>query len=178
MLSISPTGASGRVSGGCGGPLTKVAGIAVSLLANVVLFFAAFRLMSDSAIPHRDLRWGTVVASLLWTFLQSIAAVYLHHASSSSYGVFAAVIPLIIWLHLGGQVFMYSAEVNSVVSRRLWPRSFFGDPTEPADKRARRALAKVEERSHTTSVDVSFDPAGDQPAAEPPATSELPERST
>jgi membrane protein len=165
----------GAVSSTFGGVLAKVGGYVVSLLVNGALFFAAFRLMTDSVVPNRDLRNGTMVASVLWTFLQSIASVYLHHASGGSYGAFATVIPLIIWLHLGGQVFMYSAEVNVVTSRHLWPRSFFGPPEAPADKRTLRALAKIEERSEVQQVDVQFHPSQPEADAEPEAEAEAPD---
>ncbi len=96
------------------------------------------------------------MAAILWTILQSVGGLYLKHAAGGSYGVFAVVIPLLIWLRLGAQVFLYCAEINVVVSRRLWPRSFFGPPEAPADKRTLRALAKVEERSDVQQVDVEF----------------------
>ncbi len=153
IISTIVTGAVSSTFGGIG---AKIGGYVVSLLVNGALFFASFRLMTDGEVPSRQLRTGTVVASILWTILQSVASVYLHHATGGSYGVFATVIPLIIWLHLGGQVFMYSAEVNVVTSRRLWPRSFFGPPVEPADQEALAALAKVEERSAEQHVDVAF----------------------
>jgi membrane protein len=158
VLFIASTFITGAVSSTFGGIGSKIGGYVVSLLVNGALFFASFRLMTDSNVPNRDLRWGTLVGAVLWTVLQTIGTLYLHHVNTSNYGVFGVVIPLIIWLHLGGQVLMYSAEVNSVTSRKLWPRSFFGDPTEPADKRARRALAKVEERSDDQTVDVAFTP--------------------
>jgi membrane protein len=158
VLFIVSTIASGAVSAGFGGVLAKVAGYLVSLIVNFGLFFAAYRLMTNPNIPGADLRWGSVVAAVLWTILQSIGGLYLKHASGGSYGVFAVVIPLLIWLRLGAQVFLYCAEINVVVSRRLWPRSFFGPPEVPADKRALRALAKVEERSDKQQVDVEFKP--------------------
>ena len=160
---IVSTVVTGAVSSTFGGAGAKVAGYVVSLIINAALFFASFRLMTVAEVRSRQLRTGTIVASILWTFLQSIASVYLHHASSKSYGVFATVIPLIIWLHLGGQVFMYSAEVNVVTSRGLWPRSFFGPPSEPADQQARSALAKIEERSEEQHVDVAFSDAPPKP---------------
>jgi membrane protein len=155
-LFIISTFVTGAVSSSFGGIGAKLAGYVVSLIVNGALFFAAFRLMSEQDVRSRDLRSGTAVAAILWTFLQSIATVYLHHVNTSDYGTFSTVILLLIWLHLGGQVFMYSAEVNVVITRRLWPRSFFGPAVAPADQEARRALAKVEERSDEQQIDVAF----------------------
>lgn len=156
VLFFVSTFVTGAVSSTFGGIGAKVGGYVVSILVNFVLFFASFRLMTDDEVPTRELRTGAAIGAVLWTILQSVGAVYLHHVKTKHYGVFATVIPLLIWLHLGAQVFMYSAEANVVVSRRLWPRSFFGPPAEPADQRARAALAKVEERSEEQHVDVAF----------------------
>jgi membrane protein len=155
-LFIVSTIASGAVSAGFGGALAKIAGYLVSLVVNFGLFFAAYRLMTVPNIPSADLKWGSVVAAVLWTILQSVGGLYLKHAGGGSYGVFKVVIPLLIWLRLGAEVFLYGAEINVVVSRRLWPRSFFGPPEAPADKRTLRALAKVEERSEQQQVEVEF----------------------
>lgn len=163
ILFIVSTIASGAVSAGFGGVLAKIAGYLVSLVVNFGLFFAAYRLMTSPDIPNADLKWGSIVAAVLWTIMQSVGGLYLKHASGGGYGVFAVVIPLLIWLRLGAQVFLYCAEINVVVSRRLWPRSFFGPPEAPADKRTLRALAKVEERSEEQQVDVEFK----TPRAEP-----------
>jgi membrane protein len=158
VLFIVSTIASGAVSAGFGGILAKIAGYLVSLVVNFGLFFASYRLMTAVTVPSADLKWGSIVGAVLWTILQSVGGLYLKHASGGSYGVFAVVIPLLIWLRLGAQVFLYCAEINVVVSRRLWPRSFFGPPEVPADKRTLRALAKVEERSEKQQVDVEFKP--------------------
>ena len=160
LLFVVSTFVTGAVSSTFGGTAAKVGGYVVSLIVNGALFFTAFRLMTDGHIPSRDLRAGTLVGSVLWTFLQSIATVVLHHAGSGNYGIFVTVIPLIVWLHLGGLVFVYSAEVNVVISRRLWPRSFFGPPDAPADQRSLRALAQMEERYDGERIDVEF-PAAD-----------------
>ena len=153
ILSTVVTGAVSSTFGGIG---AKLGGYVVSLLVNGALFFAAFRLMTDDDVASRELRTGTVVASVLWTFLQSISAVYIHHVKTTNYGTFSTVILLIIWLHLGAQVFMYSAEVNVVTARRLWPRSFFGPAISPADREARASLAKIEERTEEQQIDVAF----------------------
>ncbi|HET8978600.1 MAG TPA: YihY/virulence factor BrkB family protein [Solirubrobacteraceae bacterium] len=155
VLFIISTVITGAVSSTFGGIGSKIGGYVISLMVNALLFFASFRLMTED-VAARDLRVGAIVGGVLWTILQAVGSIYLHHIKTTNYGVFAVVIPLLIWLHLGGQVFMYSAEVNVVVTRRLWPRSLIGPPAVPADQEALTALAKVEERSDEQHVDVEF----------------------
>jgi membrane protein len=160
LLFIISTAASGIVSGGFGGVGDKIAGYVVAVLVNFALFFAAFRLMTASAIPSRDLRVGVIVAAVLWTFLQALGGYFIGHVlnkQSDAGKTFGLVIALLVWLHLGAQVMLYAAEINVVVTRRLWPRGLFGPPESPADKRTLRALAKVEERSEGQHIDVEFD---------------------
>jgi hypothetical protein len=52
---------------------------------------------------------------------------------------------------------MYSAEINTVVVRRLWPRSLLGPPESRADRETLRALAKIEERDPREQVEVRFE---------------------
>jgi YihY family inner membrane protein len=159
LLFIISTAASGIVSGGFGGIGDLVVGYVIALIVNFALFFAAFRAMTASVIPNRDLRVGTIVAGVLWTILQALGGYFIAHVlnkQSDAGKTFGLVIALLVWLHLGAQVLIYSAEINVVVTRRLWPRSFFGPPESPADKRTLRALAKVEERSDQQHIDVEF----------------------
>jgi membrane protein len=159
LLFIVSTAASGLVSGGLGGPAAKVAGYVVALVVNFTLFFLTFRLMTARTIPSRDLRTGVIVAGIAWTILQSIGGYFIGHVLNKQGDVgktFGLVIALLVWLHLGAQMMLYSAEINVVMTRRLWPRSLFGPPVAPADKRTLRALAKVEERSSDQHVDVEF----------------------
>jgi len=158
----------GLVIGGLGGPVVKVAAIIVSLLLNLGLFFFAFRFMTSDEIPTKCLLIGVVVAAVVWELLQIVGGYYIGHVykkTSSTYAQFALVIALMVWLHLGAQLTVYAAEVNVVVARKLWPRSLFGDPDQPADQKTLAALAKVEERSAVEQVDVRFhEPAGTRPS--------------
>jgi YihY family inner membrane protein len=159
VLFIVATLASGLVTGGLGGPVLKVAGIVVSLLVNIILFGAAFRLMTARTVPSRDLRIGVIVAAVVWEILQIVGGIYIGHVlkgASTTYAQFAFVIALLVWLHLGAQMTLYAAEINVVVTRKLWPRSLLGPPVAPADEETLRALAKVEERHEIEKVDVEF----------------------
>ena len=158
----------GLVIGGLGGPVVKVAGIIVSLLLNLGLFFFAFRFMTSDEIATKCLLIGVVVAAVVWELLQIVGGYYIGHIykkTSSTYAQFALVIALMVWLHLGAQLTVYAAEINVVVARKLWPRSLFGDPDQPADQKTLAALAKVEERSPVEQVDVEFQ----KPTVTPPS---------
>jgi uncharacterized BrkB/YihY/UPF0761 family membrane protein len=174
-LQILSTVASGLVTGGVGGPLLVVAGVAVSLATNLVLFTAAFRLLSDGALENHQLWPGIVSATVLWTIVQAVGGAYIGHVvkgAGATYGTFATVIGLLTWIFLGARIVVYSAELNSVLAKKLWPRGLF-DPMEPADRRALSKLAQIEEHNDQQRVTVTFDreQPGDAPEApDAPAT--------
>ena len=162
-LQVVSTVASGLVTGGFGGPLLVVAGIAVSVATNLVLFVAAFRLLTDGGVENHQLWPGIISATVLWTGVQAIGGAYIGHVvkgAGTAYGTFATVIGLLTWIFLGARIVVYSAELNSVLSGRLWPRGLF-EPLEPADRRALRTLAQIEERSDAQHVSVTFDDPAD-----------------
>jgi membrane protein len=162
-LQLISTAVSGAVAGGLGGALLTVAGILVSLLINVAMFLAIFRLLTDDAITTGELWPGILLASVAWEALQALGGIYIGHVvrgSGPTYGTFAVVIGLLVWLYLGARVVVYAAETNVVLTRGLWPRSLIEAPG-PADRRARAALAKMEERDDRETVDVTFHPAAD-----------------
>lgn len=159
LLFIVSTLASGLVTGGLGGTPAKVAGIAISLVLDFALFLASFRLLTSSVIGTSCLWVGASTAAVLWEILQVLGGYYIGHVfrhTTSTYGLFGLVLALLVWLHLGAQIMVYSAEINVVLTRRLWPRSLLGPPAVPADEETLTALAKVEERSDEEQIEVEF----------------------
>jgi membrane protein len=159
-LQIFSTAISGAVSAGLGRGIFPVAGVLVSLALNLALFTIAFRFLTPGAVPSRELRPGILIATVGWELLQALGGFYVRHAiqgDSETYGTFAEVIGFLVWLYLGAEILVYAAEINVVLTRHLWPRSLM-DPPEPADRRARAMLAKMEERDDRETVEVSFHP--------------------
>src|SRR5579875_62045 len=159
LLFALATGASGLVSGGLGGPLATAGGIVVSLALDIGLFAVAFRLMTPASIPSSDLRVGVLTAAAFWEILQVAGGYYVGHVlkhTQSDLAEASLVIGLLLFFHLGAQLTLYAAELNTVISRQLWPRSYFGQPTMPADQRTLTALAKIEERSPKQRIEVVF----------------------
>jgi YihY family inner membrane protein len=170
LLNLAASVATGLVTGGLGGPLVKVAGFAVSLILDLMLFMAAFRLLTARSVATRCLVPGVVIAAVLWQILQTVGGIYIGHVldhakttygnGSNVYTTFGIVIGLLSWLYLGAQMTLYAAEINVVRARRLWPRSLL-EPTSPADQTTLRALAKVEERTPQEKIDVRFHPSSE-----------------
>jgi uncharacterized BrkB/YihY/UPF0761 family membrane protein len=142
-----------------GGPLAKIGGYAISLALNFGLYVAAFRFLTAATVPTRCLWLGAGVGAVFLEILTLVGSYYVKHTVSharETYGIFATVIGLLVWLHLLAQMTLYAAEINVVVVRKLWPRSLLGPPEAPADQETLVALAKVEERHDVEQVDVRF----------------------
>jgi YihY family inner membrane protein len=128
-LSIASTVASGLAGGGGSSALGAVAGVAISIALNLLVFGVAFRLLTASSVATRSLLPGVVAAALGWEALQLLGGLYLTHAvrdATPVYGTFALVIGLLAWIHLGALLTVMSAELNAVWAKRLWPRNLLG----------------------------------------------------
>jgi YihY family inner membrane protein len=152
-----------------GSAWSGVAGVAASALVNTLLFLTGFRVLTVRNVPLRSLLPGAVVAALAWALLQWLGGWYVGRQLSratNTYGTFALVIGLLSWLYLAATVTLYAAELNSVLVRRLWPRSLAPPPLGRADEQVLEDLAKQEERLPSQRVEVSFD-AGAEDSQEP-----------
>ena len=143
-------------------PVAGIASFVGSAAIDFAVFVTAFRMLTAADVTFRQVLPGAVLATITWLGLQTLGGLYVEHVvarSNDTYGVFAAVIGLLSWLWLAGQLSLVAAEVNVVLARRLWPRSLFGGLTT-ADERAleRRGGRQRDQREH---IAVSFDPLAD-----------------
>lgn len=132
----------------------------VTVLLNVAIALAGFRLLTPRSVPSRELWPGAVLAGLAWSALQLIGGYLVSQRlqqTSEIYGLFAIVLGLLFWLSLGAQMTLYAAELNVVLARKLYPRSIVQPPLTEPDRRALRQLAQQEERRPEERVRVEFD---------------------
>jgi YihY family inner membrane protein len=147
----------GGVGAGSDNWALGIAGVAISVVLNLVLFLLAFRILTTADVTWGDVFPGAVVAALAWTTLQAVGGYIVSHqlqGASNTYGAFATVIGLLAWIYLGAQVTLFAAEVNVVRKRRLWPRAIVQPPLTDADERALKSYAEQEERRPEEDVDV------------------------
>jgi membrane protein len=87
----------------------------ISFVVTTGLFAAMYKVMPDVKLEWRDVLLGGAVTSLLFTIGKSLLGLYLGKASiSSSYGAFASIVVLIIWVYYSGQIFFLGAEFTRV----------------------------------------------------------------
>src|SRR5215471_12712520 len=138
------------------------------------MYLGAFRALTPKGIPTRRLLPGAVTGGILWTVLQVISTWLVHHFlhSNSAYGVFATVLGLLACIYLTTEITVYSAEVNGVLARRLWPRSIVQPPLTEADRASMALQALQNQRRPEQHIEVTFDdrpPAAAQPDQAPKA---------
>ena len=137
-----------------------VAGSVLAAILNVAVMLIVFRVLTAAQVSWRDVLPGAVLAGVVWTGLQALGGYIVDSRISGAgnvYGLFAVVIGLLSWLYLGAQLTLIAAEVNVVLRKRLWPRSFFPPPTSPEDERALTLQAQQEETLDSEHVSVDFD---------------------
>lgn len=125
-----------------GTPVRVVAAVA-RLAIDLALFAVTFRVLTARPLTWRAVLPGAAVAAVGWEILQSVGELYVTRVlarMSPTYGAFALVIGLLLWIAVQCRVVLYSAEVNVVLAEELWPRSLAG-PTTGGDDRARALRA-------------------------------------
>jgi YihY family inner membrane protein len=141
-----------------------LAAVPIATVVNVGLFMVAFRVLTASEVPWRQLRVGAVVAGIGWEIVQVLGTYLVTQLKGApeTYGVFGLVLGLIAWIYLLALVVVFAAEINVVAQRRLWPRALLTPFTDrvqltPADKRVYAAYAQSERHKGFEVVDVGFD---------------------
>ncbi len=118
---------------------SRIAGYGIAILADVGLFVAAFRMLTDRQVTVRDVLPGAIFSGVIFFVLQELSAFIISRhlqSAQSTYGTFATVITILWWFYLQAIVTLLGAQLNVVLKRRLYPRSLVDAPQTEADHRA------------------------------------------
>ena len=122
----------------------RIGGYALTIVLDIGLFVAAFRMLTDREITTRDVLPGAVLSGLVFFILEQLSSfIIARHLKSaqSTYGHFATVITILWWFYLQANVTLLGAQLNVVLKERLHPRSLVEAPQTEADHRALQAYA-------------------------------------
>ena len=147
----------------------------VAAIANTMMFLLVFRVLTPKGVPTSNLVWGAAAGGIAWTVMQALGNFlvghYLHN-DRSVYGVFATVLGLVAWVYILVEITVYAAEINVVLTRRLWPRAIVQPPLTEADRAVMAAQALQNQRREEQHVHVTYHdrPANAEAAATTPRT--------
>jgi uncharacterized BrkB/YihY/UPF0761 family membrane protein len=158
-------------TGGTTSYAIRIPVLAGLLIINVVLYFATFTLLTAKVIGPRGLLPGAILGAIAFTALITVGTGLMTHQlknASATYGAFGSVIGIVLLLLLLAKLSMYAAELNPVLSRRLYPRALplGGEPTD-ADRQVLASIAHAEQRRDDQVIGVGFgEDAADQAASD------------
>jgi uncharacterized BrkB/YihY/UPF0761 family membrane protein len=161
----------GYATGGTTNYAIRVPVLLGLLIINIALYFASFTVLTAKAIGPRGLLPGAIAGAVAFTALITVGTGLMTHQlknASATYGAFGSVIGIVTLLLLLAKLTIYAAELNPVLSRRLYPRALpmGGEPTD-ADRRVLASLAHAELRTDDQVIGVGFgDRAADQAASD------------
>lgn len=160
--------------------LIVVAAVAV----NTAVFVVGFWVCVDRGRAVRSLLPGALTAGVVWQGLQLGGTAYVGrvvNGTDDTYGVFALVLGLLGWIFLASVAIVFSAEIDVVRFKRLFPRSLLTPFTDNvdltwADRRTYTEIATAQQAKGFESVSVSFADGGRRKPARrrPPPDSDEP----
>jgi uncharacterized BrkB/YihY/UPF0761 family membrane protein len=122
----------------------RIAPIAVLLLVNILLYLAAFVILTPTVSGVHSFLPGAVIGGVGFTFLTTVGTGLVEHQlkhANATYGAFASVIGVVTYLLLLAKLSVFAAELNPVVARHLWPRSLVATNPTDADEQVATDLA-------------------------------------
>jgi uncharacterized BrkB/YihY/UPF0761 family membrane protein len=141
------------------------------LVINVGLYWVTFTVLTAKVIGPRGLLPGSILGAVSFTALITLGTGLMTHQlknASTTYGAFGSVIGIVLLLLLIAKLSMYAAELNPVLSRRLYPRALplGGEPTD-ADRQVLASIVHAEQRRDDQVIGVGFgEDAADQAASD------------
>lgn len=144
---------------GLTGVSVEILATALSIVTGAGLFFAAFRIAAARVVATRDLILGSIVSSVAWQILLSLAGIFINHVlkhSQAIAGFFGVVLGLLAWFGLQATAVVYAIEADVVRAHRLWPRSIVQPPLTKADKDYLVEVVAVEKRRPEQKISVEF----------------------
>ncbi|HVT70073.1 MAG TPA: YhjD/YihY/BrkB family envelope integrity protein [Trebonia sp.] len=174
--------ATSYATGGTANYAIRVPVLAGLLIVNAGLYFATFTMLTPKVIGPRGLLPGAIAGGVIFTALITVGTGLLTHQlkhAEATYGTFGAVIGIVTLLLLLAKLSMYAAELNPVLSRRLYPRALplGGEPTD-ADLQVLASIAHAEQRRDDQVIGVGFgDDAADEAASDAIKQSRPPQQS-
>jgi membrane protein len=101
-----------------------------------VMFAAIYKILPDRRLEWRDVLFGAIVTSLLFSIGKSMIGWYLgSSAVASTYGAAGALMLVLLWIYYSSQIFLLGAEFTKAYTNHHGSRRFSQVTSEDATER-------------------------------------------
>lgn len=112
----------------------QIANTLISFGVITLLFAMIFKFLPDVRLAWRDVWFGAVVTSALFTAGKYLIGLYLGRASiGSAYGAAGSVVVLLVWIYYAALILLFGAEITRIRARRtrVKPKELAGADVVP-----------------------------------------------
>lgn len=97
-----------------------LAGIAVTLVLNTLIFALLYKYLPDAKVRWSDIWLGAVTTAIIWEIAKRLLAIYIGGIgkSSAAYGAIGAVLVLVAWIYFSSLVLYLGAELTYVYAHQ------------------------------------------------------------
>ncbi|MGA8845404.1 MAG: YihY/virulence factor BrkB family protein [Nocardioides sp.] len=122
--------------------VVRLIALVLGLVANTVLFFAIFKILSDPEPPRRSLWQGALLGAVGFEVLKQISGLLLASTTDQpAFQAFGIALILVVWINYFSRLLLYAATWSyTTVESREW-RSAREDAVEPVHGPATPALS-------------------------------------
>ena len=139
--------------------------VVISFFVALLVFSLGMWVGTSYPVNYSQVLPGAFVAAVGWLLLQRFGITYANQIVSrtgDTYGVFAVVLGLLVFIFVAAQIVVFAVEVNVVLVKRLWPRALLGPfttsvPLTEADLQTYREAAVSTRIKDYQDVEVTFD---------------------
>ncbi len=97
--------------------LLSILNTLVSAILFGLLFGAIFKVLPDTPIAWRDVLWGAILTSLMFTAGKSLIGWYLGAAApGSTYGAAGSLLVILLWVYCSAQILLLGAEFTRAIA--------------------------------------------------------------
>ena len=131
---LTAVGEAAGTTGGNTPGLAQAVNTLVSIVVITVLFAMIFKVLPDTDVAWRDVWFGAMTTSALFTFGKYLIGIYLGRAGiGSAYGAAGSLVVLTVWVYYASLIVLFGAELTYLRARH---RSG-AQVAEPTTSRAR-----------------------------------------
>lgn len=99
--------------------LLQIINFLLSFGITTFLFMLIFKFLPHIQIEWRDVFFGAVATSILFTIGKTLIALYLGNSSTaSSYGAAGTFVLILLWVYYSAQILLFGAEFTQIYTRR------------------------------------------------------------